>query len=80
LFAEDLNRAAPFDNAATVPDASVARAHTDQRPGRHEHRDIDPQALEQAREWGDKLRDKRFDSAACAAAAAAARLGVSIGV
>ena len=57
LFAEDLNRAAPFDNAATVPDASVPRAHAGHRPGRHEHRDIDPKALEQAREWGDKLRD-----------------------
>jgi penicillin G amidase len=56
LFAEDLNRAAPFDGAATVPDASVPRAHAGHRPGRHEHRDIDPKALEQAREWGDKLR------------------------
>lgn len=57
LFAEDLNRAAPFDNAATVPDASVPRAHAGHRPGRHEHRNIDPKALDQAREWGEKLRD-----------------------
>jgi penicillin amidase len=57
LFADDLNRAAPFDSAATVPDASLPRARHTGVPRRNEHRAIDAKVLEQARQWGDKLRD-----------------------
>ena len=57
LYSQDLNRAAPFDSAATVPDATAPRPHAVGRSGRHEHRDIDAKALELAHRWGDQLRD-----------------------
>ena len=73
LFAEDLNRAAPFDSAATVPDASVPRAHAGHRPGRHEHRDIDPKALEQAHDGATSCATFRCSSAFATATGATAR-------
>jgi len=57
LFFEDLNRSAPFDPAATVPDASVPLSIAAARPAGEAAHQIDAKALELAREWGDKLRD-----------------------
>ena len=54
LFFEDLNRAAPFDPAATVPDASVPR-RADSGP-RVPHR-IDDGALDLAREVAERLHE-----------------------
>ena len=57
LFFEDLNRSAPFDPAATVPDASVPLATAAVKPtGQAAHR-FDAKTLDLAREWGDRLRD-----------------------
>jgi penicillin amidase len=57
LYLEDLNRSAPFDPAATVPDASVPRPRVHGRPTSHDVRHIDAKTLDLAREWGEKLRD-----------------------
>lgn len=56
LFFEDLFRSAPFDPAATVPDASVPAAAAAKAP-RRPPLPVDAKAVELAREWSDKLRD-----------------------
>ena len=55
LFFEDLFRSAPFDPAATVPDASVSAAAT--AKALRVPLPADAKAVELAREWSDKLRD-----------------------
>jgi penicillin amidase len=56
LFFEDLFRSAPFDPAATVPDASAPAAAAAKTPLRTPL-PADAKAVELAREWSDKLRD-----------------------
>lgn len=56
LFFEDLFRSAPFDPAATVPDASVPRTGGKQ-PHHRALPPVDEKGVELAREWSDKLRD-----------------------
>lgn len=57
LFFEDLNRAAPFDPAATVPDASVPRASGAGPRRHHDAHRLDAGAMELAREVAERLRD-----------------------
>lgn len=57
LFFQDLFRSAPFDSAATVPDASVAAAAVKRAPLRAAAPAVDAKAIELARQWSDKLRD-----------------------
>jgi penicillin amidase len=57
LFAEDLNRSAPFDPAASVPDASVPRPRRGGRDHRHDASRLHPRALELARDYLDKVRE-----------------------
>ena len=61
LYSEDLNRSAPFDPAATVPDASVAAGRPGRAHGRGEARGWDgrvrPEALEAAKAYREKLKD-----------------------
>ena len=57
LFLEELNRSAPFDPAATVPDASVPLAAAALKPMGQAAHQVDAKTLDLAREWGDKLRD-----------------------
>jgi penicillin amidase len=56
LFSEDLNRSAPFDPAATVPDASMPRPHRPQHGHRHDARYLHPKALDLARDHQNRLR------------------------
>jgi penicillin amidase len=56
LYFEDLFRAAPFDPAATVPDASVRAAVTAKAPLRAPL-PVDAKAVELARGWSAKVRD-----------------------
>ncbi len=57
LFFEDLFRSAPFDPAATVPDASVPLSIAAVKPTGQAAHQVDAKSLDLAREWGDKLRD-----------------------
>ncbi|HJV96757.1 MAG TPA: penicillin acylase family protein, partial [Albitalea sp.] len=56
LFSEDLNRSAPFDPAATVPDATGATSAAALRPARAGALPLHPKTLELARDYQQKLR------------------------
>jgi len=56
LYFEDLFRSAPFDPAATVPDASVPAAAA-AKASLRAPLPVDAKAVELARGWSDKLRD-----------------------
>lgn len=69
LFFEDLYRSAPFDPASTVPDATkgsatnvgIASAHHEQWKAIGEAAaQIDPAAVEAAKQWADSLREIPF--------------------
>ena len=57
LFFDDLDRAAPFDPASTVPDAMRHRNHHGGDRGAFDASSIQPRTLELARHWRESLRN-----------------------
>ena len=57
LFSEDLNRSAPFDPAASVPDASVPRRRGSGRDHHHDASYLHPRAIDLARDYAERVRD-----------------------
>jgi penicillin amidase len=57
LFSEDLNRSAPFDPAATVPDASVPRPRSSGGKHHHDTSVLHGTAMDLAREYLERVRD-----------------------